>query len=511
MLTRVLSGAVLGIDAYLVQVEADVAYGLPSFFTVGLPQGAVRESEKRVAAALKNSGFEFPPRRFTVNLAPADVRKEGSAFDLPIAIGILGSTGQLRSERLGHFLMLGELGLDGGLQPVRGALPIAILAREKGFEGLILPCGNVAEAAVVEGLVVMGAANLREVAAFLLGKRRLERASKPAIGGEAPPPSGEGLDFIDVRGQEHAKRALEVAAAGAHNILMVGPPGAGKTMLARRLPGILPPMGLEEALETTKIHSVAGLLGSGTSLVRTRPFRAPHHTVSDAGLIGGGSVPRPGEVSLSHNGVLFLDELPEFRRNVLEVMRQPLEDHAVTISRAGLSLTYPARFMLAGAMNPCPCGHLGDPHRACTCAPPLVQRYLARVSGPLLDRIDIHIELAAVQFRDLSGRSASESSDVIRSRVTAARELQKQRFADDPTIHANAHMAPGDLRRFCRVDALGTGLLKGAVSKLGLSARAYHRILKIARTIADLAASADIAAPHVAEAVQYRSLDRVRG
>jgi magnesium chelatase family protein len=511
MLSRVLSGAVLGIDAYLVHVEADVAYGLPTFFTVGLPQGAVRESEKRVAAAVKNSGFEFPPRRITVNLAPADVRKEGSAFDLPIAIGILGSTGQLTPERLEQYLMLGELGLDGELQAVRGALPIALMAREKGFRGMILPVGNVAEAAVVECLDVLGARNLREVAAFLQGTRRLPRGAAEPPSMEPPDLAARDLDFCDVKGQEHAKRALEVAAAGAHNILMVGPPGAGKTMLARRLPGILPPIALEEALETTKIHSVAGLLGSATSLVRLRPFRAPHHTISDAGLIGGGSVPRPGEVSLAHNGVLFLDELPEFRRNVLEVMRQPLEDHEVTISRAGLSLTYPARFMLAGAMNPCPCGHLGDANRACTCAPPHIQRYLARVSGPLLDRIDIHIELATVPFRELSDRSAGESSAAIRDRVATAREIQNCRFAGTPSIHANAHMAPRDLRRFCTVDSRGAALLNAAISRLGMSARAYHRILKIARTIADLAGSTDIASPHVAEAIQYRSLDRLRG
>ncbi|MQA88901.1 MAG: YifB family Mg chelatase-like AAA ATPase [Gemmatimonas sp.] len=508
MLSRVLSGAVHGVDAYLVRVEADVASGVPSFSTVGLPQGAVREGKERVVAAIKNSGFELPPRRITINLAPADVRKEGSAFDLPIAVGILASTGQLTDGRLEEYVLLGELGLDGTLRPVRGTLPIAVEVRARGLKGLIVPGHNVPEAAVVSGLHVVGAEALREVTAFLTARFE-PRTPEPRLAATEKANGAPQADLADVRGQEYAKRALEVAAAGSHNVLMIGPPGSGKTMLARRIPGILPPLSLEEALETTKVHSVAGVLGEGKSLVGNRPFRAPHHTITDAGLIGGGSPPRPGEASLAHNGVLFLDELPEFRRNVLEVLRQPLEDGDVTLSRAALSLTYPARFMLAAAMNPCPCGYQGDPTHRCSCSPQALTRYLGKVSGPLLDRIDLHVEVPAVRYRELTGLRPGESSQLIRERVCRARERQRDRFADLPSIFANAHMRPRDLREHCRLDADGDALLRSAITRLGLSARAYHRILKIARTLADLAGSAEIHSAHVAEAVQYRSLDRV--
>jgi magnesium chelatase family protein len=514
MLARVRSAAVLGIDAYLVDVEVDIAHGLPSFATVGLPHGAVKEGRERVNAAVVNSGFEFPLRRITVNLAPADVRKDGSAFDLPIALGVLAATEQLggpdrrsAGPSLDDYAVVGELGLEGGVRPIRGALPVALGAKQAGLKGVIVPVANLAEAGVVDGIEVLGADTLHQVAAFVLGDCDLPRASvdRDALFSAR---RADDVDFAEVRGQEHAKRALEVAAAGGHNLLMVGPPGSGKTMLARRLPTILPEMTLEEALETTKIHSVAGVLPPGAALVTTRPFRAPHHTISDAGLIGGGSYPRPGEVSLAHGGVLFLDELPEFRKNVLEVLRQPMEDGSVTISRASSSLCYPARFMLAAAMNPCPCGYWGDPGRTCTCGPLGVERYLSRVSGPLLDRIDIHLEVPAVPYRELTLDRAGEPSEMIRGRVNRARVLQQERFAQRPGVFANAHMTPRDLRKFCRVTDTADALLRTAIGKLRLSARAYHRVLKISRTIADLIAAPDIQPVHVSEAVQYRSLDR---
>jgi magnesium chelatase family protein len=516
MLARVRSAAVLGIDAYLVDVETDIANGLPSFTTVGLPQGAVKEGRERVGAALANSDFVFPLKRITVNLAPADVRKDGSAFDLPVAIGILAATGQLNGDptgqapsnpRLDDYLIVGELGLEGDVRPVRGALPVALAARDAGLRGVVVPLQNLAEAGVVEGIAVLGAASLASVRRFFADGTPLERATvdtRRLFGSRVR----SDVDLAEIRGQEQAKRALEVAAAGSHNLLMIGPPGSGKTMLARRLPTILPEMTLDEALETTKIHSVAGLMPPGGSLVTTRPFRAPHHTISDAGLIGGGSYPRPGEVSLAHRGVLFLDELPEFRKNVLEVLRQPLEDGYVTISRAATSLTYPAQFMLGAAMNPCPCGYLGDPGRACSCGGIAVHRYLARLSGPLLDRIDIHIEVPAVPYRELSCERSGEPSAVVRDRVNRARQRQLDRFAGRDGLFANAYMTPADLRRFCRVTAQADALLKTAIVRLKLSARAYHRVLKIARTIADLADGETILPRHVSEAVQYRSLDR---
>ncbi len=510
MLSKVLSAAVLGIDAYIVTVETHLEGQLPAITTVGLPDGAVRESRERINAAIKNSDFPFPQKRITINLAPADVKKEGSGFDLPMAIGILAAAGTVQPQLLEQYLILGELSLDGSLLPIRGALPIALAVREQKKRGIILPRENAKEAAMAAGLDVRAAGTLRETVEFLNGKTDL-----PAFALDLHEIFSVArhytIDLNDVRGQEHVKRAMEVAAAGGHNLIMIGPPGSGKTMLAKRLPTILPDLTPDEALETTKIHSVAGVLPPDTALVATRPFRAPHHTASYAGLIGGGQIPRPGEVSLAHNGVLFLDELPEFEKNVLEVLRQPMEDGKVTISRAMLSLTYPAEFMLVAAMNPCPCGYATDPANKCSCTPLQVQKYLAKISGPLLDRIDIHIEVPAVKYKELAGEATGETSAQIRQRVETARGVQLARFRGRKSLFCNARMESKDIREFCKIDSRGEELLRMAITRLGLSARAYDRILKVSRTIADLEGSADIRPEFISEAIQYRSLDRSLG